>query len=128
MFAVFSANQLGQLVTPLLDDDNKEILYHVMPNKWEKKMVEQGNNHLDGSVQSMAEVFETRIENLGKSIAPSVPSRNRKRKKKNSKKKKTLTVKGSENEDSDNKHKIKKFSSITARVDILRMSARCLWH
>ena len=31
----------GQLATSLSDDDIKKILYHVMPNMWEKKMVEQ---------------------------------------------------------------------------------------
>ena len=31
---------------------------------WKKKMVEQRYNYLDGSIQSMAEFFETRIENL----------------------------------------------------------------
>ena len=45
-------------------------------------MVEQGYNYLDGYIHSMAEIFERRIENLEKSILPSVPSRNRKKSKK----------------------------------------------
>ena len=32
------------------------------------EMVEQGYNYLDGPIHSMAEFFETRIENLEKSI------------------------------------------------------------
>ena len=36
-------------------------------------MVEQGYNYLDCLIRSMAEFFETRIENLEKSIQPSVP-------------------------------------------------------
>ena len=40
-------------------------------------MVEQGYNYLDGPIHTMAEFFKTRIENLEKSIPPSVPSRNK---------------------------------------------------
>ena len=58
-----------------------------MPNTWKKKMIEQGYNYLDGPIHAMAEFFETRIENLEKSIPPSVPSRNGKKFKKASKKK-----------------------------------------
>ena len=43
----------SQLVTSLPDDDIKEILYHAMPNMWEKKMVEQGYIYLDGTIHSM---------------------------------------------------------------------------
>ena len=50
-------------------------------------MIEQGYNYLDGPFHTMAEFFETRIENLEKSIPPSVPSRNKKMPKKGSKKK-----------------------------------------
>ena len=57
----------GQLVTFLLDDDIKEILYHAMPNTWEKKIVIQGYYYLDGSIHSMVEFFETKTENLEKS-------------------------------------------------------------
>ena len=74
----FPPDLSGQLVTSLPDDDLKEILYHAMPNTWEKKMVGQGYNYLDGPIHSMEVFFETRIENLEKSISPSVPSRNRK--------------------------------------------------
>ena len=89
----------GQLVTSLPDDDIKEILYHAMPNTWKKKMVEQGYSYLDGPIHAMVEFFETRIENLEKSISPSVPSRNQKRSKKVSKKK----------EESEGKQEGKKF-------------------
>ena len=58
-----------------------------MPNMWKKKMIEQGYNYLDGPIHAMAEFFETRIENLEKSIPPSVPSRNNKKKSKKGKKK-----------------------------------------
>ena len=43
-------------------------------------MVGQGYNYLDNPIYSMVEFFETRIENLEKSIPPSVPSRNNKKK------------------------------------------------
>ena len=69
----FPPDRPGQLVTSLPDDDIKEILYHAMPNTWKKKMIEQGYNYLDGPIHSMAEFFETRIENLEKSIPTSVP-------------------------------------------------------
>ena len=39
-----------------------------MPNMWKKKMVEEGYNYLAGPIHSMAEFFETRIENLETSI------------------------------------------------------------
>ena len=53
-----------------------------MPNTWEKKMVEQGYNFLDGPIHPMAEFFDTRIESLEKTIPPCVLSRNRKKNKK----------------------------------------------
>jgi len=84
----FPPDRPGQLVTSLPDDDIKEILYHAMPNTWKKKMIEQGYNYLDGPIHSMAEFFETRIENLEKSIPPSVPSRNGKQKSRKASKKK----------------------------------------
>ena len=83
----FPPDYLGQLVTSLPDDDIKEILYHAMPNTWNKKMIQQGYNYLDDPINSMAEFFETRIENLEKSILPSVPSRNKKTKKGSKKRK-----------------------------------------
>ena len=54
-------------------------------------MVEQGYNYLDCPIDSMAKFFETRIENLEKSIPPSVPSRNNKKSKKGIKKRKSVT-------------------------------------
>ena len=49
----------------------------------------------------MVEFFQTRIENLEKSIPPSVPSRNRKSNKKGSKKRKSVTFGYSEDKDSE---------------------------
>ena len=85
----FPADRPGQLVVSLPDDDIKEILCHAMPNTWKKKMIEQGYNYLDGPIHAMAEFFETRIENLEKSIPPSVSSRNPKKSKKEKKKEKS---------------------------------------
>ena len=62
-----------------------------MPDTWKKKMVEQGCNYLDGPIHSMAKLFKIRIENLEKSIPPSVPSRNNKKFKKGSNKRKSVT-------------------------------------
>ena len=74
----FPPDRPGQLVTSLHVDDIKEILYHTLPNTWEKKMVEQGYNYLVGSIHSTAEFCETRIENLEKSNPSSIPSRYKK--------------------------------------------------
>ena len=57
----------------------------------------------------MAEFFETRIENLEKSIRSSVPSRNRKKSKKGYKKRKGVTFDDYKDEDSEEEHKTKKF-------------------
>ena len=62
--AYFPPDSSGQSVNPLPEDEVKEILYHTMPNMWKKKMVEQGYNYIDGSIQNMTEFFETRIANL----------------------------------------------------------------
>ena len=105
----FPPDRPGQQVTSLPDDDIKEILYHAMPNTWKKKMIEQGYNYLDGPIHSMEVFFETRIENLEKSISPSVPSRKRKKSKKVSKKRKGVTFDDSEDEDSEKEHKGKQF-------------------
>ena len=105
----FPPDRPGQLVTPLPDDDIKEILYRTMSNTWKKKMIEQGYSYLDVPIHSMAEFFETRIENLEKSIPPSVPSRNRKKSKKKSKKRKGVTFDDSKDEDSKEEHKGKNF-------------------
>ena len=81
-----------------------------MPNTWGKKMVEQGYNYLDVPIHSMVEFFEMRIENLDKSIPPSVLSRNNRKSKKWSKKRKSLTFEDSEDENSEDDHKDIKFS------------------
>ena len=47
---VYKADRPGQLVASLPDNDIKEILYHAMPNTWEKKMAEQGYKYLDGPI------------------------------------------------------------------------------
>ena len=56
-----------------------------------KELVEQDYNHLDGPIYAMVEFLATSIENLEKSIPPSVPSRNKKTKKKGSNKRKGST-------------------------------------
>ena len=84
----FPPNHPRQLVTSLPDDNIKEIFYHTLPNTWKKKMVEQGYDYLDGPVYAIVEFFGTRIENLEKSIPPSVPSRNGNKKKSKKGKKK----------------------------------------
>ena len=65
--ANFPPDWAGQTVNPIPADNVKEILYHTMPNTWKKKMVEQGYNYLDSSIQQMTEFFETRVENQEKS-------------------------------------------------------------
>lgn len=64
--AFFPPDRQGQVVEPLPEDDIKEILYHAMPNTWKRKMIEQGYNYLNSSIQQMTEFFETRVENLEK--------------------------------------------------------------
>ena len=93
-----------------------------MPNMWKKKMVEQGNNHLDGPIHSTAKCFETRIENLEKSIPLSVPSRNRKKNKGRSKKRKSFTFDNSEDNNLIEGHKGEISARFMACVDILQMS------
>ena len=102
----FLPNRPGQLVLSFPGDDIKETLYHTMSNTLKKKVVEQGNNYLDGPTHSMAEFFETRIENLEKLIPPSVPSRNNKKSKKGSKKRKAVTCNDFEDKDSDQEHSV----------------------
>ena len=93
-----------------------------MPNMWKKKMVEQKYNYLDGPIHSMAEFFETRIENLEKSIPPSVTSRNNRKSMKDSKKRKLVTFDDSDDDDSDQGYSKKSFVSTTARADIPRIN------
>ena len=49
----FPPDHVRQMVTALLDDEVKEIIYHAMPNSWRKKKTEQGYNYLDRSIQKM---------------------------------------------------------------------------
>ena len=69
----FPTDGPDQLVTSLPNDDIKEILYHAMPNMWEKNIVGWGYNYLDGRIHSMAEFFEIRIANSEKSIPQVFP-------------------------------------------------------
>ena len=71
-------------------------------------MIEQGHNYLGGPIHSTAEFCETRIENLEKSIPPSVPLRNNK-KRKNPKKRKNTFLDDSEDEDLDKETVGKRF-------------------
>ena len=57
----------------------------------------------------VAQFFETRIENLEKSIPPSVCSRNNRKSKKGSKTRKLVSLDDSDDEDSDEGHIGKKF-------------------
>ena len=72
-------------------------------------MIEQGYNYLYGVIHAMAEFFETRIENLEKSIPPSVSSRNKKNSKKGPKKRKVVTFDDSNDEDLEEEHNGKTF-------------------
>ena len=83
------------MVTALPDDEDKEILYHVMSNLWRKKIIKLGYNYLDRSIQETSGFFETRVENL-ETPAPPPAVRSLTRKKKNSKKGKDVSF-----EDSD---------------------------
>ena len=56
--AYFPPDRSGQPVHSLSEDKIKEILYHAMPNMWENKMVEQGHNYLDGSIQNITEYLK----------------------------------------------------------------------
>ena len=58
----FPPDFVGQMVIAMPDDEVKEILYHVMSNKWRKKMTEQGYNYLDRSIQVMSGFFKTQIQ------------------------------------------------------------------
>ena len=71
----FSPDSPGQLVASLPNDDIKKIPYHSMPNAWEKNIVEQRYNYLDGPIHYLADFFEIKKENLEKLILPCDPSR-----------------------------------------------------
>ena len=58
----FPPDRPGQLVISLPDDNIKEFLYDIILNLRKKKTVQQGYNYFDGTIQSMAEIFETRIK------------------------------------------------------------------
>ena len=49
-----------QTITALSGDEVKEILYHAMSNMWRHKMIKQGYNYLDRSIQEMSDFFEKR--------------------------------------------------------------------
>ena len=99
-FPCFPPDCSGQMVTALPDDEVKEILYHVMPNFWRKKMTEQGYNYLDRSIQEMSGFFATRVENL-ETPAPPSAVRSLTRKKKNSKELKAIFFADSDEASSD---------------------------
>ena len=88
----FPPDHIGQMVTALPNDEVKEILYNAMPNLWKKKMIRQGDNYLDRSIQEKSGFFEIRIENLeAPAPSPAVRILTRKKKKKNSKKQKAIS-------------------------------------
>ena len=101
--AYFLPDRVGQTVNPFPEDDVKEIRYHAMPNTWKKKMVEQGYNYLDTSIQEMAEFFETRVENLEKFDSKKESKKNQE-KQNNKKNKKNKKGKHSHNSVSENRN------------------------
>ena len=121
----FLQERSGQLVTSLPDDNIKEILYVAMLiTTWEKKMVEQGYNYLDGTIHSMSEFFETRNVNIEKSIPPSVPSRNNRKTKKKGQGKRNLRLLVIMSTRIEMKNlKVKSFVSTMTRVNIPQTSA-----
>ena len=103
----FPPDRPGQPVAPPSEDKVKEIVYHAMPNSWKKKMVEQGPSYLDGSIQNMAEFFETRIENLER--FDSKKESNKSQNTKSNKKRKHSNQNVSEEKNSQGKENGKKF-------------------
>ena len=55
--AYFPPDRSGQPVAPLSKDKVKEFIYYAMSKLWKKKIVEQGYNCLDGSIQNMRDFF-----------------------------------------------------------------------
>ena len=53
-----------QETAPLPVDEIICIIYHSVPTKWNIKMIEQGFNYADSTIQEMTNFFETRVENL----------------------------------------------------------------
>ena len=41
-----------------------DIIYHSMPTTWKNKMIKQGVNYADSTVNEMIDFFETRVEIL----------------------------------------------------------------
>ena len=82
----FPPDSPGQQVEKLPDHEVKEILFYAMPKSWQKSMTVQGYNYMDDkeTVQSMADFFELRCENL--EVKPEKKSKD---KKASSKKKKS---------------------------------------
>ena len=52
------------MVTALAHDEDKEILYHVMPNTWRKKMTKQRYKYIGRSIQQMPTFLKKKVENL----------------------------------------------------------------
>ena len=92
----------GHMVKALPDDEIKEILYHIIPNSWRKKMTEQGYNYLDRSIQEISGFFERRVENL-ETPAPPPAVKSLLREMKKSKKGKAVSFEESDKDSSDDK-------------------------
>ena len=54
----------GQETALLPADEIMDIVYHFMFTTWENKMIEQGFNYSDSTIQGKTDLFETRVENL----------------------------------------------------------------
>ena len=60
----FPSDTEGQETAPLPADKIMDIIYHSMPTKWKKKMVEYGFNYVDSTIKKKTDFFEARVENL----------------------------------------------------------------
>ena len=52
------------MTAPLSADESMDIIYHSMPTTLKNKMIEQGFNCADSTIEEMTDFFETREENL----------------------------------------------------------------
>ena len=96
-------------------DELKEILYHAMPNSWQKKMTEQGFNYIAYRLDQICDFFQTRCENLESQAETSSD----KKKKSSGKKKGKKKVKISEASDS---------SSAESEAEGKSEKKHCIYH
>ena len=60
----FQPDSEGQETASLPADGIMDIIYHSMPITWKNKMIEQGFNYADSTINEMTDFFETGVENL----------------------------------------------------------------